>query len=284
MDGFALVDVPRTGAANMAIDQRMLEYAAGHGRPILRVYQWAEPTLTLGYFQKYASREEHAASRTLPVVRRSTGGGAIVHHHDWTYSVALPGQLLPSASGAGGNALGPALSVYDWIHDAVVDWLGELGWAAHKWEEDCRVESDKAPASCSFLCFQRRSPGDVIVGDSKVLGSAQRRYKGAVLQHGSLLKSKSPYAPNLTGLLELTGDTVRMDANALRTGISRGAVATEKASVSWDSGDFLTRIASALETCLGRKLRPVDSIENVPSMASDNYLGKYVENSWTRRV
>ncbi len=81
MDCFTLVDRPRPGWENMGLDDFMLEQAAERSRLCVRLYRWANPTLSLGYFQPYADRELHAPSANLDVVRRATGGGAIVHHH-----------------------------------------------------------------------------------------------------------------------------------------------------------------------------------------------------------
>ena len=84
----------------MAIDHALLETAGREGCAFLRIYQWQQPTISLGYFQNYAEREEHRESSKLDIVRRSTGGGAIVHDHDWTYSVCIPNALLDSTIGA----------------------------------------------------------------------------------------------------------------------------------------------------------------------------------------
>ena len=94
MDGIALIDVARDGIENMALDQYALEWSAEHRCALLRVYRWSEPTLSLGYFQSFGDRRLEPAVMDLPVVRRATGGGAIVHHHEWTYCIALPdGQI-----------------------------------------------------------------------------------------------------------------------------------------------------------------------------------------------
>lgn len=203
------MDAPRGGAENMEIDRQLLEYAAEQQTAVLRLYQWSEPTVSLGYFQKYEEYKTAACNEAPGVVRRATGGGAIVHHYDWTYSLAVPDMMgAPSNSGVQESRvrkLGASEPLYDLVHDAIVQWLQGYGWAARKWREDCKNAS--SPSKCSFLCFERRSRGDVVVGDSKVLGSAQRRVEGATLQHGSLLLSQSPFAPSLLGLAELpSGD------------------------------------------------------------------------------
>ena len=80
-----IIDPPRSGPMNMAIDEVLLESAATDGVATLRLYHWNEPTLSLGYFQAAEERERHQASTNCPLVRRASGGGAI-----------LPNRLLES--------------------------------------------------------------------------------------------------------------------------------------------------------------------------------------------
>src|SRR5262245_41971693 len=74
------------GAWNMAVDDVLLETMTPRDCAILRFYRWSEPTVTLGYFQHYSHGDLHATSRSCPRIRRTTGGGAIVHDHELTYS------------------------------------------------------------------------------------------------------------------------------------------------------------------------------------------------------
>jgi lipoyl(octanoyl) transferase len=187
-----LVDLPAPGAWNMAVDELLLDWAAEYGRAALRFYLWSEPTLSLGYFQAASERHAYSAGRFCPVVRRLTGGGALVHDRELTYSLVLPHD---SALARGRDQL------YSLVHQSLIaalaDW--EILASAHAAPGDGPAENEP------FLCFQRRSPGDILVGGMKIGGSAQRRRKGAVLQHGSVLLGRSAAAPELPGLLELTG-------------------------------------------------------------------------------
>lgn len=190
--GYFILDQARLGAENMAIDQALLEIAGRDQCVFLRVYSWSQPTLSLGYFQSYDERLTHQPSLQLDIVRRSTGGGAIVHHHDWTYSVCVPDSLLKSN-------LGAVPELYEAIHESVIAWLAKFNIHASRFNEDPACKSD----GCSFLCFERRSTGDVVSGGMKLMGSAQRRKYGALLQHGSLLLQRSTYAPSLDGTKEI---------------------------------------------------------------------------------
>ncbi len=220
---------------NMAIDDAMLDLADERQAMVLRVYQWKEPTVSLGYFQRIADRREHVESRELAVVRRGTGGGAIVHHHDVTYAIAVP--QVDGRTGA-------APSIYSAIHAVVVEWLAEMGLPAAQWQETYTLSTPRTTSgvlgSSEFLCFHRRSVGDVVVNGSKIMGSAQRRGKGAIVQHGSLLLGKSCFAPTLLGLEELlpTGSSVtaksRLFAEELMLRIQRGIDAVFGVGVKWD--------------------------------------------------
>jgi lipoate-protein ligase A len=202
-----LVDPPAHGAWNMAVDEALLEEAAAEGRCTLRLYGWSEPTLSLGYFQAYADRREHSASLACPAVRRPSGGGAILHDCELTYSLAVA-ECHPLAFNR--------LRTYQVVHEALIGALAQWGIEAEMFSQPGSRRSD-APLCDSatkrrpFLCFQRRSPGDVLLGGVKIAGSAQRRRGGAVLQHGSVLLGRSAAAPELDGLKELTGKTISVE-------------------------------------------------------------------------
>ncbi len=185
-----LIDPPAAGAWNMAVDEVLWNGAGGEGPWCLRFYRWAEPTLSLGYFQDYADRQHHAASTSCPAVRRISGGGAIVHDVELTYSLVVPVRH-PKAARRG--------RLYEAVHATIVELLAGFGIEA---SIQPAVESPPQQAQ-PFLCFQRRAAGDVLVGPSKVAGSAQRRNQLAVLQHGSLLLARSKAAPELPGLQEI---------------------------------------------------------------------------------
>ncbi|HEY1784986.1 MAG TPA: lipoate--protein ligase family protein, partial [Pirellulales bacterium] len=85
LDCRLLVDAPASGAWNMAVDEALVDDAAERGTCWLRFYGWSEPTLSLGYFQGHAERLVHRPSRHCPLVRRASGGGAILHDAEITY-------------------------------------------------------------------------------------------------------------------------------------------------------------------------------------------------------
>jgi lipoate-protein ligase A len=211
----------------MAVDEALLE-SAGRGASTLRFYEWAEPTLSLGYFQAVAERAGHAASRDCPLVRRASGGGAILHDRELTYSLAVPDQGRFAAA-----------DWYDLFHRSLVETLGKLGVTAElcqmagnpspltplpqgergeeeppaRWYSSRHTGPQRARGKEPFLCFQRHTPGDVLAKGVKIAGSAQRRHKGAILQHGSVLLTRSESAPELPGIAQEAG--IIMDARGL---------------------------------------------------------------------
>ena len=195
-----LIDMPQDGATNMATDEILLDRAPDESQLTLRFYRWSEPTLSLGYFQNHKERNQHTASNNCPIVRRTTGGGAILHDRELTYSLVVPG---------GDRLARDAAALYQVAHHSWILAIAEFGVEARLWEPD----TTNAKPSMRFLCFERRSRNDVVVGDSKVLGSAQRRRRGAILQHGSCLLAASKSAPELPGLAEAAG--VRLDTESL---------------------------------------------------------------------
>ncbi len=192
-----LIDSPAEGAWNMASDESLLLAAGQGGQMYLRFYQWSQATLSLGYFQPVKLRREHPPSRSCPLVRRATGGGAILHHLELTYSFAAPAQDRWARR---------VTDLYDAFHETLVETLSE-------WRIDASLvqQTSDHQGDPPFLCFERRSRGDVVLEGKKVTGSAQRRQHGAVLQHGSILLKGSPFAPELPGIEELSGRAVTAD-------------------------------------------------------------------------
>lgn len=185
------------GAAQMALDEAMLDHVA-HDEPGMahfRWYLWDPPALSLGYFQSIGSTPD--SWRDVPILRRATGGGAIWHDSavELTYSFVLPASH-PFAK--------RHILSYRAVHAAVGNHLREV------FGLDARLAGDApdAPRPPSdrpkpFLCFHDRDDNDLLVGDRKVLGGAQRRRRGALLQHGSLLLATSSRTPDLPGVRDL---------------------------------------------------------------------------------
>lgn len=169
-------DASHDGPTNMARDEHLL-YSERHRPAAIRFYSWAPPTISLGCFQRYGQIAELPAElRGLAVVRRPTGGGAILHDQEITYCLIVD-DSLPIACKA------PA-DLYLLVHSIWRDALGSTGVRSELAPDHLPFPS---PRSGPFFCFQKPGRTDLIIGDDKLLGSAQRRIPGRVMQHGSLL-------------------------------------------------------------------------------------------------
>ena len=247
------------GSVNMALDQALLEHSSATGEAWLRFYGWSQPTLSLGYFQPHQLRNEHLASVNCAWVRRASGGGAILHHHELTYAVVLPAshglsRNVPQLYSAAHGSLIETLSTHGVVLNRYGDFAkderaGSEPNAAYPLKTASLDGSKTAPRAVEgaamepFLCFKRRTAEDLVLGEHKLVGSAQRRGSAATLVHGSILLGRSPFAPELAGLRELTGLEI----------------SPEKLALSW-----LPRLASAL----GREEVVAKSLPRSAQMAS----------------
>ena len=189
-----------SGTDNMSLDQTLQEVVDRSKQPTLRFYGWQEPTLSLGYFQSNCERGTHQASQSSACVRRATGGGAILHHQELTYSIIVPQAI---------GRIGPSTELYREIHASLIAALLPLGVVLepfHRSDQSCLGNHCDA-----FLCFQRRTSEDLILNGYKVVGSAQRKSKASILQHGSLLLNASQCAPELPGVNDLLNYSLQLD-------------------------------------------------------------------------
>jgi len=206
-------DGPLPGAVNMETDARLLAEHAPGDDPILRVYRWSPWSVTHGYHQSPADFDaDAAASRGWDVVRRPTGGRAILHAQELTYAVvgASPSALF-------GDTLH---DTYMTINRALVKFLRDLGL-----DPDIS-EGESLEAARGAVCFQTAGRHEVTVGGRKIIGSAQRRRGEAFLQHGSILVGPAhadllevlPEAENTPGRREtLISATTDLDRELGRT-------------------------------------------------------------------
>lgn len=222
-----LLTPPASGVANMALDEALMLRSAETGEWICRVYGWAEPTVSFGRNQSARRHydEERIAASGFGVVRRPTGGRAILHHREVTYCVTGP------SSDAGGLH-----ESYVLINRLLVTGLRSMGIAVSVAESRVQpMQPGPVP------CFDHPSSGELIAGNRKLVGSAQWRSEKALLQHGSilvdddqhlltaLLKQPQPAPPPAATLRELLGTAPSLDAVA---GAIFSAVATDDPSAT----------------------------------------------------
>jgi lipoate-protein ligase A len=155
----------RPAAMNMAIDDALFEQVT---LPTLRFYRWDHPAISFGYFGKHADVAPFA--KTHDLVRRWTGGGIVFHGNDLTYSIVIP-------AGAGSSAYS-SRQMYAGVHRALRDALNDTGQRAELAATDSFGPSE--------ACFEKPVKADVILGNRKVAGAAQRRTRHGLLQQGSV--------------------------------------------------------------------------------------------------
>jgi len=165
-----LLDPPGTAAWNMSVDEAVLACAADQP-PTLRFYTWVEPSLSLGYRQPPPPWLERADGMGLPVVRRITGGGTVLHSGDLTYAVAAPRSSRDLPQDLRGSC--------EWIREVLIDGLRAAGLEA-------RPSPPGAGAERMGLCFAGATGLEIELDRAKLVGSAQRRTRWGFLQHGSI--------------------------------------------------------------------------------------------------
>jgi lipoate-protein ligase A len=172
-----------SGAENMALDVALLEAAAREdAAPALRFYMWEPPAVSLGRFQREDGIDlEYARRRGWDVVRRPTGGRAVLHQHELTYSIVLP----PSVVGGAGVRTSYAVLIAA-LNDGLASLLDE--------PEPFPAPACTAASTREANCFALAGECDTLVREGKLVGSAQVRKDGALLQHGSILLDAEPEA------------------------------------------------------------------------------------------
>jgi len=191
------------GTLNMAIDRALLLlHAGGKSAPTLRFYQWHPPAVSLGYFQRNHGLDLAACRRLgLDVVRRPTGGRAVLHLGDLTYAlIAGTSDGLPLSVAA----------VYERINQGLLVAFRRLGINAV-------VESQPAESQQSEFCFLNRTVGAILYRGRKLVGSAQTWHGSSMLQHGSVILE--PYTELLANLYACNGVPLAGIREMLDTGI-----------------------------------------------------------------
>jgi lipoate-protein ligase A len=161
------------GPDNMALDEALMTRARRTGETVLRVYAWSAPTLSLGRNQRALGLyDSDALARAgVDVLRRPTGGRALLHHREVTYSVTAPVRSDESITAAYGR-----------VNALLATALESLGVPA-----TIAAPSERALSPTGLPCFAEPARGELVLDGRKLVGSAQWRDDGAMLQHGSIL-------------------------------------------------------------------------------------------------
>lgn len=227
-----------SGAFNMALDVAILsEVEAGRSLPTIRIYGWTPACISLGHSQDPGRELDFAAvaERGFDVVKRPTGGRAVLHIDELTYSVIAPHDAEPWC--------GTQAASYQAISQAVATALQQDGFGLTL-DRGYPVEKPQELRAMT-PCFSSTARSEVVWGDRKVVGSAQRRFRTAFLQHGSILVSEAHRT--LVDCLRLEASRRReyldiMDRNA----VSLEAIHGKRPDWRRLSLGFLPRMAAAL--------------------------------------
>lgn len=247
---------PHSGAENMARDTALMDRARETGQSVFTVYSWSVPTLSLGRNQAARGRYDADALRRhgIDVVRRPTGGRALLHDREVTYSVTAPSFDHESLRAS-----------YARINRILLEGLSRLGVDA----SEARLE-ERTPQLGDLPCFAAPVVGELVTEGAKLVGSAQLRENGALLQHGSILIDDDQRV--ISDLLEGAGPKIVSPAPAtLHRSLGRVPSIAEVASALFDA-------VRSLEDESALPLAEVELRE-----ATSRYLERYESKLWTWR-
>jgi lipoate-protein ligase A len=259
---------PAQGAWNMAVDEAILESASkGEAPPTLRLYAWSPPCLSLGYAQPANDVNlEILKSFGWEVVRRPTGGRAILHTDELTYSIS--GKNLEP------QLLGSVLESYQRLSLGLLEALHLLGI-----EADTPRLSPNSTQKSNFnpVCFEVPSNYEITYEGKKLIGSAQARRKSGVLQHGSL-----PLNGDLTRILDVLNFSGSQTRDSARKNLLDHATTLERA-VGYKEDWWIASYAfeAAFKNMLNMDLQKMDLTPKEGRRAFELYNQKYNHQDWT---
>ena len=264
-----LITPPARGAWNMAADEAILEHIGrGESLPTLRLYAWNPPCLSLGYAQPFSDVDANRLNqRGWEVVRRATGGRAILHTDELTYSVIAPASE-PRVEGG-------VLESYNRLAQALLLAVKEL-------ELPVEMKAGKATgkATPNPICFEVPSTYEITVNGRKLIGSAQARKRDGVLQHGSL-----PLAGDLTRICQALVFKNEADRDDASKRLLERATTVESAlgvEISWKRA--AQAFIQAFEAQLGLSFERGELSESESKRTEELIKEKYAHPSWTERV
>ena len=246
---------PRSGAENMARDAGLMDRARDTGEAVLSVYSWEKPTLSFGRNQTAAGKYDLDAvrERGIDLVRRPTGGRALLHWHEVTYSVTAP---VPD------DSLGDS---YRRINRILLHGLSRLGVRASESAGD-----GPTPSPGELPCFAAPTEGELVIDGAKLVGSAQFRENGALLQHGSILLEDDQGV--ISSLLRSPSENLRP---------ARAATLTEVLGREPTVAEVAGRLFDAVGALEDETASALDEVETREYTA--RHLAEYQNELWTWR-
>lgn len=273
-----IVTAPANGAWNMAVDESILQ-ASGRGDvpPTLRLYAWQPACLSLGYAQPFADVDlDSLQANGWDLVRRPTGGRAILHVDELTYSVIGP-QTEPRLAGS-------VLESYRMLSQALLAGLNLCNIPAESKEKPATlptvIDEQTGNGNVNPVCFEVPSNYEITVNGKKLVGSAQARRKEGVLQHGSL-----PLYGDLRRIVQaLTFENQAAREKASQRIILRAATAESILGYELPWIDAAVAYTRAFIDCLNLDLVPGELTPGELARAKILVEEKYTNPAWTQRV
>ena len=268
MTEWRILPFERAAAAkNMAIDEAVFrKNICGESPPTLRFYGWRSPALSIGYFQDYRKEVDDEACRKfgVEVVRRPTGGKAVLHERELTYAVV---------AGADTGLFPPdILKTYLVIGRCLAEGLAGVGIRAEMKEDGQRPPDGALPSAC----FSFPSRYELLVEGRKICGSAQMRSQGAFLQHGSLLTA---FDPLRTCEVMLPHRRLEEEADRLRNAVTSVG---EQAGPALDEEGLRRALWEGFERTLGIRLWDGMLTPGEQALRDELVEKKYGREEWNR--
>ena len=257
---------PARGAWNMAADEAILETTSkGINPPTLRLYAWDPPCLSLGYAQPVSDVDTTAlAANGWEMVRRATGGRAILHTDELTYSVCGP-DTDPVLSG-------DILSSYKRLSSAILTALQQIGLGVQALPK----KKEEPGAQPEPICFEVPSNYEITINGKKLVGSAQSRRMGGVLQHGTLPLSGD--LTRITQVLAFPDETARHTAGERLLQRATTIETCLGTAITWDQAT--EAFIAAFEDVLNLDLQPAELTREEFTRAEELVAEKYAHPEW----
>ena len=260
----------QTAAANMATDEAIMRsYASKLVPPTIRFYGWQPAAVSIGYFQHGEREINFAACREqgIDVVRRLTGGRAVLHAQELTYSIIV-GEDYPDMPMT-------ITASYRYLSQGLLLGLAKLGLTAEMTKPQAAY-AHKTPQPASAACFDAPSHYELTVSHKKLIGSAQVRKHGVILQHGSILLAFS--AEQLAGILQANSEEKDKTCSMLKNRVMDLQTALNRI-VTWDEARLAMEAGFA--EALGIELAEGELTALEKETAGELSVTKYAQDAWT---
>ncbi len=267
-----LITPPLDGATNMAIDEAILQVlAAGEGIPTVRFFQWEPACLSLGFNQHWTDVDETAlAERGFTWTRRPTGGKAILHADEVTYSLIIP-QENPRIQGG-------VVESYRILSLGLLRGLAKLGLHAEQASHEEAREQRQMMNGGGPVCFDTPSVYEITVDGRKLIGSAQLRRKKIVLQHGTL-----PLYGDLNRIIEVL-NLPEAERAAQRAILPHRAATVEQVLGRVSYPEAMTALQHGFAEQFNLTLEPMPLTPREQEWAAQLRAEQYANPAWLRRV